>query len=91
MTPTSVIDVTQHALVLILLLSMPVVLVAGVLGILVGLLQAITQIQDQSIGYAVKLIGVTVTVALLSHWMASQLLSYGDSVFGMIAIAGSHN
>jgi type III secretion HrpO family protein len=90
MTPTSVIEVTQHALVLIFMLSMPVVLTAAALGVLVGLLQGITQIQDQSIGYAVKLIGVTVMIGILSHWMARQMLSYGESVFHMIAIIGAH-
>jgi type III secretion protein S len=89
MTPTTVIDVTQHALLLILMLSMPAVLTAGVLGVLVGLLQAITQIQDQSIGYAAKLIGVTVMIAILGRWMAGEILSYGESLFRMIATVGT--
>jgi len=88
MNPVTVIDLTQQALVLILMLSLPAVLTAGVVGILAGLLQAITQIQDQSIGYAAKLIAVTVVIALMARWMAVELMTFGDSLFRMVAMVG---
>jgi type III secretion protein S len=87
MSPSSIVEHTQHALMLILLLSMPAVLTAAVVGVAVAMVQAVTQIQDQSIGQAVKFIAVSVALALSATWLASELFLFGQSVLKSVALA----
>jgi len=75
----------QTALVLILQLSMPVVLVATVVGLTVGLFQALTQIQDQTLPHAVKLFAVTIAIIAVGAGLSQRLLTYTIEVFGRIA------
>jgi hypothetical protein len=52
MTSSTILDLTQQALVLVLLLSLPIVLTAAVVGLAVAILQAVTQVQDSRGGAA---------------------------------------
>jgi type III secretion protein S len=61
---------------LVLLLSLPVVVVASVVGVLVSLVQALTQVQDQTIQFLIKLLAVAVTLAATYHWLGSILINY---------------
>ncbi|AOJ07292.1 type III secretion system protein SsaS [Burkholderia sp. ABCPW 14] len=69
---------------LVLLLSLPVVVVASVVGILVSLVQALTQIQDQTIQFLIKLLAVAVTLAATYHWMGDVLVNYTLRSFDQI-------
>ncbi|MEL6477492.1 MAG: type III secretion system export apparatus subunit SctS [Pseudomonadota bacterium] len=69
------------ALVLILYLSLPAVLAASGIGLIVGLLQALTQIQDQTIQHALKLIGVVVVIVATASWAGGELLAYTERIF----------
>jgi type III secretion protein S len=81
MSPTSVLDLTYQALILALLLSLPAVLTAAVVGFVVAALQAVTQIQDQNIGLAAKLISVFVVIVLSARWVGGELLNFGNRLF----------
>lgn len=81
-------DLFRHieaALILTLQLSMPVVLVATVVGLLVGLFQALTQIQDQTLPHAVKLSAVAVTIIVLGAGLSQRLVTFAVDVFSRIA------
>ncbi|MGD1885374.1 MAG: type III secretion system export apparatus subunit SctS [Paracoccaceae bacterium] len=83
-------DLFQHietSLILILQLSMPVVIVATVVGLLVGLFQALTQIQDQTLPHAVKLGAVVVVIILLGAGLSQRLVAFTVDVFSRI-VAG---
>ncbi|AOJ04785.1 MULTISPECIES: EscS/YscS/HrcS family type III secretion system export apparatus protein [Burkholderia] len=69
---------------LVLLLSLPVVVVASVVGILVSLVQALTQVQDQTIQFLIKLLAVAVTLAATYHWMGDVLVNYTLRSFDQI-------
>ena len=69
------------AILLVLLLSMPPIIVATVVGVLVSLLQALTQIQEQTLGFAVKLIAVVVTMFAIAPWLGDQLREYTLTLF----------
>ncbi|MEO1308434.1 MAG: type III secretion system export apparatus subunit SctS [Pseudomonadota bacterium] len=75
----------ETSLILILQLSMPVVIVATVVGLLVGLFQALTQIQDQTLPHAVKLGVVAVTVIVLGAGLSQRLVVFTVDVFSRIA------
>ena len=73
-------DVTGYlmqALYLTLMLS----LVASVVGTLFALIQALTQIQEQTLSFAVKLIAVAITLYLTASWMGGELVNYATNVF----------
>lgn len=70
---------------LVLLLSLPVVVVASVVGVLVSLVQALTQVQDQTVQFLIKLLAVAATLAGTYHWMGDVLLNYANQSFDQIA------
>lgn len=77
-------DVISHlykALYLVLWLSLPPILVAAVVGTLFSLFQALTQIQEQTLSFAVKLIAVMATLALTARWMGGELYNFTLSLF----------
>ena len=81
MDQTVILDFTTRALVLVLVLSMPPILVATFVGLIVSLLQALTQIQEQTLGFAIKLICITVILMLTAHWMGGELLRFTSYIF----------
>ncbi len=70
-----------RALYLTMLLSLPAIMVAAIVGTLFSLLQALTQIQEQTLSFAVKLIAVGITLFLTAGWVGGELLNYTLSVF----------
>ena len=80
-----ILDYAQKCLILILQLSLIPIIVATVLGLLVSLLQALTQIQEQTLGFAVKLIAISFTIMLASSWMGGEMLLYTQSIFNSFA------
>ena len=75
----------KQTLYLTLLLAGPVVLVTSVLGLLLGFLQAVFQLQDQAMPFAIKLVGVVFILIALGPWMAQLLMDFTDDVFALIA------
>ena len=76
---------TSEALLLTLILSMPPIIVATVVGILVSLIQAMTQIQEQTLSFAIKLICVSVVILGTAHWLGGELYRYTLRVFDRLA------
>jgi type III secretion protein S len=81
MDQATVIDFTIKAMSLVLFLSMPPILVATVIGVMVSLLQALTQIQEQTLGFAIKLTVVTFTLLFTAQWMGSEMLNFAIYIF----------
>lgn len=73
---------------MVLLLSLPVVVVASVVGVIVSLVQALTQIQDQTLQFLIKLVAVCVTLVVSYHWMGESLINYGNMAFDQISHMG---
>lgn len=66
------------------LLSAPVLIVVVLLGVLVSLLQAAFQLQDQTLPMLVKLLATILVLAATWTWMASQLIEYSNHIFERI-------
>lgn len=75
------IRLTQDALWLLLLLSAPPILAATVAGLLVSFLQAITQIQDQTLAFSVKLIVIFITLFLTGGLIGESLFQFAERIF----------
>lgn len=86
MNDTLLIDLMMKCLVLVLMLSLPVIVVAAVIGLLVGLFQGVTQIQDQTLAFAIKMVGVILTIALVFKWSSGQLLLFGNNLLNDLPV-----
>lgn len=81
MDASNVIQITQQALWLVLTLAAPAVVVAASVGLLVAFIQAATQLQEQTVQFAVKFFAIVFTIFLLSSVMGSMLYQYTDRIF----------
>ncbi len=70
-----------QALLLVLILSLPPIVVASVVGILFSLIQALTQIQEQTLSFGVKLIAVGLTLYLTARWIGGEIFNYTVLIF----------
>lgn len=76
----------NQALWLSLLVAGPVVLITMVLGLLLGILQSIFQLQDQALPFGLKLIAVVFALVVLGSWKSNLLLQFTLAVFDIIAL-----
>lgn len=65
-----------EAMMLVMVLSMPPIVVAAGVGVLVSLLQALTQVQEQTLSFAIKLIAVAVTIAAMAGILGSEMVNF---------------
>lgn len=81
MSPDVALQQITESMVLVMVLSLPPILVAAVVGILVSLIQALTQVQEQTVSFAIKLIAVAVTIAAMSGLLGSELVNFATKLF----------
>jgi type III secretion protein S len=81
MEVVDVVSQVVHGLMLTLWLSLPPILVASVVGTLFSLLQALTQIQEQTLSFAIKLIAVGLTLFLTARWIGGEIYNYTLALF----------
>lgn len=81
MHSVDLVSLIMQGLILTLMLSLPTILVAAVVGTVFSLFQALTQIQEQTLSSAVKLIAVGVVLYLTARWMGGEMLNYAVSLF----------
>lgn len=74
----------QNGLLLVVWLSLPTLLTAVLLGILISLVQTALSVQDQALPFAVKLIAVGIVLALTGRWMSSEVLQLADAAMHAI-------
>jgi flagellar biosynthetic protein FliQ len=84
MTPELVLTEVQGAMRVALLVAGPLLLIELIVGVLVGLLQAVTQVQEQSISFVAKLMALIITIAIAGPWMLALLVEYTRSLIGRI-------
>ncbi len=84
MTPESVLLILREALLLILLLSAPVMAVTLVIGLVVSLLQATTQLQEQTLSFVPKLVAAFLTLAITGGWILQHAVQFTAALFGSI-------
>lgn len=80
MSEADIIDYAARAMMLVLLLSLPPIIVAALVGTLVSLIQALTQIQEQTISFAFKLVAVVVTIAMTARWLGEEIFNFALSI-----------
>ena len=86
MSHAQILDYAKMCLIIVLRLSLIPIVVATVIGILVSLLQALTQLQEQTLGFAVTLIALSLTLLACASWLGSSLLLYTQDIFSHFAL-----
>jgi type III secretion HrpO family protein len=81
MEPSDLTRLTTDALLLVVLLSAPAVAASLVVGVVVGALQATTQLQDPALSFAPRLVAVGLALALAASWMGAELLAFTRAIF----------
>ena len=76
MTPDTVIDLSQQALYLIALISAPMLLSALAIGLVIGMFQAATSINEQTLSFIPKLMVLLLSLLIAGPWMLNLLLSF---------------
>lgn len=75
----------KQGMLLVVVLSAPPLIVAVVVGVLTSLIQALMQIQDQTLPFGIKLVAVGVTLALTGRWIGVELIQLLNLTFDMVA------
>jgi len=75
-------DLIQHSLILALMVSAPMLCIGLVVGILVSLFQAVTQIQEQTLTFIPKITSMVAASILLMPWIGQHLMAYAIQMFG---------
>ncbi len=76
MTPDMVIDLSQQALYLIAMIAAPMLLSALAIGLLIGMFQAATSINEQTLSFIPKLMVLLLSILVAGPWMLNLLLSF---------------
>jgi flagellar biosynthetic protein FliQ len=84
MTPEQVMTIGRHAMQITLMIAIPMLLVALAIGLLVSIFQAATQINEMTLSFIPKLIGVFLVLDLAGPWMLSILTDYIRELFTSI-------
>ena len=76
MNPDVIIDLGRDAAQTMILISAPVLLIALGVGLVIGVLQAATQVQEMTLSFIPTLFAIVITLALLGRWMMAVLVDY---------------
>jgi flagellar biosynthetic protein FliQ len=88
MSPETVVTIGRHALEMTLMLAAPLLLTALAVGLIVGIFQAATQINEMTLSFIPKLLAMAAILALTGPWMLRSLVEYTraliESIPGLI-------
>lgn len=76
MSQSLVVSLGTQAVLMIVLMSLPMILTAMIIGLMVSILQAVTQVQEQTLSFVPKTISVFLVLILLSPWMLATTKQY---------------
>jgi flagellar biosynthetic protein FliQ len=84
MEPQDAIDIGREAIVMALLMASPVLVVGMSVGLLIGLFQALTQIQEQTVAFVPKIAAMVLALSFALPWLIARMLQYSTDLIGGI-------
>ncbi len=84
MNAHDVVDFSREAVATVILIASPILITALVVGLLTGVIQAMTQVQDHSVSSIPKLLAVGVVLIICGPWMAEHLVEYAQTLIRQI-------
>ena len=86
MSADMVVNLMSETLYLIIKVSAPMLLVSLVVGLIVSILQTVTSIQEQTLTFVPKILGIFLTIMLLGHWMINNMVNYMTQLWNDIPL-----
>jgi len=74
------VELSRAAVLLTLMIGAPVLAIAVVVGLLISILQAVTQVQDQTISFVPKIVAMLVTLAYILPWVINRMIAYSTDL-----------
>ncbi len=87
MSQSAILTVLQQAITVVLELSAPILLTSLVIGLIISLLQAVTQVNEQAINYVPKIAAIALVIVFVGPWMLQVLLSFATHIFSILPSA----
>lgn len=84
MSDAEVLEVMTGALAIAAKIAGPILIAALLIGVVVSILQTVTQIQEQTLSFVPKLVGTGVLLLVSGNWMLRELVSWITSLWGII-------
>jgi len=84
MTDSTVIDIALQTMLVALKLSAPILVTSLVIGFTVSVFQSMTQIQEFTLAFVPKVVGVGVAILLFGNWMLHTLMTYTQDLFARL-------
>jgi flagellar biosynthetic protein FliQ len=81
MTDTAIIEIALHTMVVALKLSAPILVTSLVIGFTVSLFQSLTQIQEVTLSFVPKLLGIGIALLFCGNWMMHTLVTFTNDLF----------
>ena len=85
MTIVAVLDILREAFMTIISVAGPTLLIAVVIGLAISILQATTQLQEQTLSFVPKILAVIVSLIVFGNFMINTLVAFTEKIFEMIA------
>jgi flagellar biosynthetic protein FliQ len=81
-------DIARYTMVLILQLSAPTLLVGMVIGLIISIVQAVTQIQEQTLTFVPKMVAMAVVAVITASWCLTKILEFTKEMFTFANFGG---
>lgn len=85
MTQDVVMEIFREAIMLTFKLALPILLIAMIVGLVIAILQAATQIHEQTISFAPKAVAVGLALFFMAPWMTNEILDFVNFIFEKMA------
>lgn len=82
MTVEQAMDLGRQAVLMILIISGPILLLGLLVGLVISLVQAVTQLHEQTLVFVPKILAMAAVAIVLTPWMARRLIEYATELFG---------
>ncbi len=81
MTIAQAMDLARYSMVLVMQLSAPILVIGMAVGLVISLLQAVTQLQEQTLSFVPKMIIMAIAAIIFLPWMTTKILEFSASMF----------
>jgi flagellar biosynthetic protein FliQ len=80
-TISEALDLARYSMTLVMVVSAPILIVGMIVGLIISLLQAVTQIQEQTLAFVPKMVVMALMSILLAPWMLQKLMEFTEKMF----------
>ena len=86
MSPDIAVELCRDAVILTLLVGAPVMVISVVVGLIISLFQAVTQLQEQTLSFVPKIVAMMLTVLYVLPWIIGRMVYYTEDLYHNIPV-----